>query len=756
MLISTFFDSNKKDIETKLGSIIQKLHYEGPCNQQDLEYLAYVKHFHKDIFLKYEKKLMYLLGLFYKTSEAEDILSLFYSSIKESIEEETNNTFTPIQYSICKNVKENYVYSFSAPTSAGKSHALRKILDESEQNVVIVVPTRALLAEYLYELRNHYSDRKDILILDFIDNINKKHTTRYIFLLTPERLTELFKSRYSFNIELFVFDEAQISDDLNRGVNFEYVVKKCENKYPNAKKVFVHPAIENPEAQLKKFGLEGSSNYYPQQTTGKIFLLKKKTKDDEKTSKIEYLMFDPFEDKGHLQKNMYSISSDFIEESLNEGKNILFFVSKQSIISSSISTEYEKYISLCSEIVDTNAIKIINQIEYAIKAEISVHSNLITLLKRGIVIHHGSIPLNVRFLLEEFMKSGFSRICFSTSTLLQGVNMPFDVVAIDNFRFYGSEDEKSLGLKNLIGRAGRTSLAKDCFDYGFVIVSNAKNFINRLNKTSVLSNESVLSQNTDTLDYAKKELIDSLKENKFDQEFAEPEPRLHRLHSLFEKSDCINIILDSFYKKLDLDAQAKYDRAWQDIYECYINRPLFDGEQRIFNVGLLILKWEMEGKGFREILGTRFAYLTKKDLYQIPYSPIPRSLPDSKCIKPTPSAFRNMSHVAFNYDTLVYDTYDYMDKVVELSILPVFIKTFELFYKESKDERAELLINALKYGSNEEKIIFLKRYGFIKEEIDIIKDYVLNASEEEIIFAKDCLAHIDDELLRKKVERYMN
>lgn len=758
MLINEFFKSNPETIEYEVVHIIERLHHNGPCNQQDLEYLSYVKFFHQEIFLKYEKKLMFLLGLFYKTSEAEDVLSLFYSSIKEAIEEEMSNAFTPVQYSICKKVKENIIYSFSAPTSAGKSHALRKVLDGPEQNVVVVVPTRALLAEYLYVLRQYYSDRKDVLILDFVDDINRKHTTRRIFLLTPERLTELYKSRYTFNIELFVFDEAQISDELNRGVNFEYVVKKSESKYPQAKKVFIHPAIENPEAQLNKFNLHGQSNFYPQQTTGKIYLLKKKVKEEngDAVIDIKYLFFDPFEEKGHLQKKMHLIETNFFEDALKHNKNILFFVSKKSIVSSEIVREYGKYINLCPVIEDEDALKIINQIEYAINAQDSVRSNLINLLKRGIVIHHGSIPLNVRFLLEEFMKLGFSRICFSTSTLLQGVNMPFDVVAIDNFRFFGSEDEKSLGLKNLIGRAGRTSQKKNSFDYGFVVVSNAKDFISRLNRKSLLSNQSVLLQKTDSLDYVKKELIDSLNNDSFNQELVEPETRLQRIRSLFEKSKCVSIILESWNRELNASEQELYDNAWKNIYECYINRPLLEGELKVFNVGLRILKWEMEGKGFREILGRRYAYLIKKDPTQTLYSPVPGFLPNSKWIKPTPSPFLNMSKTSFNYDILVYDTYDYMDKVVELSILPVFIRTFELFYKEYKDERVEKVLNSLKYGSNDEIIILLKRYGFIKEEIDIIKDYVLSASEDEIAFRKDCLSLIGDELLRKKVERYMN
>lgn len=82
-------------------------------------------------------------------------------------------------------------------------------------------------------------------------------------------------------------------------------------------------------------------------------------------------------------------------------------------------------------------------------------------MKRGIVIHHGSIPLKARLIIEEFVNGHHAKICFSTSTLIQGINMPFDIVWINNFSFTGNEDQKTLNLKNLIGRAGRTTIEDD-------------------------------------------------------------------------------------------------------------------------------------------------------------------------------------------------------------------------------------------------------------------------------------------------------
>ena len=50
------------------------------------------------------------------------------------------------------------------------------------------------------------------------------------------------------------------------------------------------------------------------------------------------------------------------------------------------------------------ALEIIKELqEYIGATEDNKVSNLIKMMKKGIVIHHGSIPLKVRFLIEKFI-----------------------------------------------------------------------------------------------------------------------------------------------------------------------------------------------------------------------------------------------------------------------------------------------------------------------------------------------------------------
>ena len=169
MIFDILSDSDK--IENDLQNILLDLHENGPVNQENLEKLALYKYFYSDIFKRYESDLMYVLGLFYKTEKNDSLLSFAYSLFKNEIFEKTNNYFTPVQNSIYSDIEHNINYSFSAPTSAGKSFLFRELLKKFKNDVVIVVPSRALIAEYVAVLRTAFKDDKSILIINFIENI---------------------------------------------------------------------------------------------------------------------------------------------------------------------------------------------------------------------------------------------------------------------------------------------------------------------------------------------------------------------------------------------------------------------------------------------------------------------------------------------------------------------------------------------------------------------------------------------------------
>lgn len=111
---------------------------------------------------------------------------------------------------------------------------------------------------------------KDVLVLTFMDDINKSKTKRRVFILTPERATELFKYKNVFHIELFLFDEAQITEEKIRGLKFDALVRRVIKEFPKAKKVFAHPFIENPEVHFNKHNITENrqENSFKEKTIG--------------------------------------------------------------------------------------------------------------------------------------------------------------------------------------------------------------------------------------------------------------------------------------------------------------------------------------------------------------------------------------------------------------------------------------------------------------------------------------------------------
>ncbi|GHU57448.1 hypothetical protein AGMMS49975_23050 [Clostridia bacterium] len=69
---------------------------------------------------------------------------------------------------------------------------------------------------------------------------------------------------------------------------------------------------------------------------------------------------------------------------------------------------FKKYTDMCNPIVNEDAKKLIEQLREYIGA---------------------SNDTTARLILEHFTQKGFCRICFATSTLEQGINMPFNTGA---------------------------------------------------------------------------------------------------------------------------------------------------------------------------------------------------------------------------------------------------------------------------------------------------------------------------------------
>jgi len=772
--------------EILIQECVAKLFVKGGADATLLEVLSYVKILYPDLFEKYEQQILIRLGLFFKNPSIEAFEDNVFQIYKNHIKAEFADDFipTPVQADIVGKIKTNKVFSFSSPTSTGKSYIFRYLLSLFEKDIVIVVPSRALINEYYKKVYDAFQNDKLVNILTFIDKINTKKVSRNIFIITPERARDLFNKKFKFDIDLILFDEAQLSEDRSpRGMFYDSIIRRAVKCFSQARFIFAYPFITNPEAQFVKNNIEIDDRLartYPHKNVGQIFYSFDKT---DKT-------FAHFGVNRKIFGKDVPAALDPLENVLMSGGSALIYCAKANIYDKSVFREYKKYLVHCPKIennpnlIDVQKVEAQNIIDKlsdfigATDIEGSYQwSLLIALLKRGVVMHHGSIPLTARSLIEEFTQKGFCKLCFATSTLEQGINMPFDLVWI--YRFNKSD---SLGVKNLIGRAGRsTTQAK--YDYGQIVIK--KTSINDLRKIvekdELLNNDSLLDDFISDPNDDYKEYKEAIKNDALDEDFNMALTEVARL----KKEDVlqkIEFIIEKMFEGGKLEIKRIEDLTTQfiEIYESYLNRPVEPAERYILNTMMQILFWRVQGRRFSQIVSFRYSYIARIkerkdilkayshrddvelfDILEANYSPIYQPIPNKKItsIGLNWDFVNNRKLLAkeIDYDRVMVDTYDYIDKIIGFRVGDVYFCAFTKYYEnETKDltmrAKALRIAKVIRYGTDDEKEIMLLRYGFDFEDFEWLLPVVEAVSEEEIIFGG--IESLSDEQ-RHRIERFI-
>ncbi|EPJ1885300.1 DEAD/DEAH box helicase [Enterobacter asburiae] len=735
----------KEDVNPSesIESLLMQLHTKGPVYNKLLEKLTYYKLFHHKDFSFYEDRIVLELGLFYKNTKPDDLFSFILSGIGRTNHRLFKEYLTPVQASIRLAIQEEKYVSISAPTSAGKSFSIKDYIEKLKGDVVIIVPSRALIAEYINNLRDKFGKSKNIMISSFADIIfNSREGLRHIFILTPERARDLFPIRNKLKIDLFFFDEAQVCEEKERGVTFDALVRRIKLNFENAKLVFAHPFVENPNAQMQKHGLDLSKSYshaYPHNTVGKVFVFKHSNKKD--------FYFSPYIKKGHLLNKVVPFDGSFEDFAFDGSKSVLVYVSKASLYNGHFKKDFEKFINRFNAISNKTALRIISKVEELLGANNHGHkSTLVDLLKIGVVIHHGSVPLEVRFLIEDFIRSGYAKICFATSTLAQGINMPFDIIWLVNMRIQADNDkERGLAFKNLIGRSGRLT-KENVFDYGYVYTKNPELLAQRINSTFKMSENSILENVLDDPSHDMNEFVSSIFDGSFDENYNLPVSRINRISGM-KVIVCIKDALDIIFENADGGSlKGERNKIKRDIvrsnlkfvFESYIGRDLLKGESNVFDNAITILFYLIQGKSFKEIVGMRYSYASNRDENRNGYAPFiqPASKIPDITLENAFSMFNNIKANNVSYDRIVFDTYDYLDTVISFSLTDAFMGAFRVYYEKTKDNNAMKMMGLLKYGTLNPIHTLLLRYGFSPEDIDLVEEHIKYISEDDIVFNK--------------------
>ena len=390
---------------------------------------------------------------------------------------DSNNSFFDAQKTVIENINENQYYSFSAPTSMGKTYVIMnfirsKLIRNSNENFVIIVPTRALLSEIANNIIVEFKNHLGIGCHKIITNTTSVNTVdKFIAVLTPERFYYSLLKQPEIVFDYIFIDEAhKISDKDKRSVTYYKILEMLKGN-TNAHIYFSSPVIPNPDIYLEL------TNYYLQpenQSTGQAFhfspVVQNKIYLDFNTK--QYSIINNLTKELELCNGFDSYFQNRMQALLYLGNNkcnLIYVSSANKAVDYAITL-----VNLLNEQTGKHCLKIEPELEeFAKQIEQKIHKDyyLANLIRNRVAFHIGALPAEIRIQIEHFLRKGLIKYCFCTSTLLEGVNVPVDNLFIfDNKK--GLSNMSAIDAFNLIGRAGRVTLN----EYGnvFIIIENSR------------------------------------------------------------------------------------------------------------------------------------------------------------------------------------------------------------------------------------------------------------------------------------------
>ncbi|NWO07620.1 MAG: DEAD/DEAH box helicase, partial [Alteromonadaceae bacterium] len=385
----------------------------------------------------------------------------FSRAIKEEFQatSDRSGVFTDPQYKIRTRMRDVDYYSFSGPTSLGKSFIIKDFVKAAVQKpgmsgsaVVFLVPTNALVAQTASDLRSITSEIQSVNVAIYPTQprylVERFSTT--IFVFTPERLIRYLNAP-SQSIKILIVDEAHkvVAQNDTRAPLYYYAIDRAVRSHAT-KLFFSSPSIRNPDLLLKLFGTRGGSLVI-----------------NERVVAQQRFLIDFVEETASYYSNLPSLDRVLLSPSTIKHHDF-----KAAIEYWASGTKSLVYLNTPSKVVKAalefaqgrNAVSSsrINKLIAKIKEEIHPEYFLIDVLRKGLAFHHGKMPVSIREEIESAFKDRDSGIdlLVCTSTLLEGVNLPAkNLFILTDRQGDGSKPLGKIDFENLAGRAGR--LAQD-------------------------------------------------------------------------------------------------------------------------------------------------------------------------------------------------------------------------------------------------------------------------------------------------------
>lgn len=336
----------------------------------------------------------------------------------------------PEQIHILERIKRNRGLIFSAPTSFGKTFVVFEYIARFlPQNVVLVVPTLALVDEYKRKIINQYRDvfGRYKVYLSIDEDKEYDLSQHNLFLVTHDRVINENIHEIIKDIDFLVIDEV-------------YKLQKDDN---DDRVLILNLAYYNLVSISKKYVLlapfiEGVKN------------------------------LDKLDDEPFFYGTNYSpVVNEVIEtpvvddnDRADKARSILKNLTGNTLVYFPTVTELNKYIEEIEqeEGIAANSNPILDEFVAWAKNEIHEKWSVLKAMENGYLVHHGQLPLGIRMLeLDLFnnSKEQFYYRMLCTATLLEGVNTTAENIIITKPARGSGNAFDAFDFYNLVGRTGR-------------------------------------------------------------------------------------------------------------------------------------------------------------------------------------------------------------------------------------------------------------------------------------------------------------
>lgn len=369
---------------------------------------------------------------------------------------------TSFQHNLWSRLDSGQQIALSAPTSAGKSFVLQSYIrnifnKHSKKNILYLVPTRALISQVSQDLIDGFYELKikppQIINVPFEDDTLLPESGIYV--LTQERAQLVLQSHSKFSPHIIITDEAQSISDGSRGVLLQSVLDELVRRNRKSQFIFASPTIRNLDIFSSLLGLENIIPFKSFEPTVSQNFLNVRIE----TAKKGIICIDTL---GDGTRTSATIDRKILNHTLASRKDKLVQIplhvvsSGASIIYANGAAEAEDVaLQLADNLSDRETTA--SRINLSKLASEVVHSKFVLsdCISKGVGFHYSNLPAILRIAIEKAFKEGHIDYLASTSTLLQGVNLPAKHIFMCRPEKGQNNPLDSTDFWNLSGRAGR-------------------------------------------------------------------------------------------------------------------------------------------------------------------------------------------------------------------------------------------------------------------------------------------------------------